>query len=294
MKSKKTAPPFMPLLKMHCDVWLKVMCLDNRAISVISGLLLVFIMQPVKAETKWAFGLGVGHLNTPAYIGSSDTFTLTMPVPYIKLETDWFDLSEGSLKMRWFEQTPFRLSFNFDLGLPVESDEVAVRQGMDDLAPVLQVGPMLSYHLQSGRLWRWQLELPVTYAFSIDASDVRHIGWVVTPRVAMLFRINDIMSPLDLEISAGPVYGAKDYHQYYYSVLPSAISPTRHSYEAEGGYAGYRVNVSFTQRTRDIWFGLYLRYHDLSSAKFVDSPLVDQDDYWLVTFAASWIFASSH
>ncbi len=260
--------------------------------TVLISWLLIGLMSEVHAAAQWELGMGVGHLTTNAYIGSSEQISLTTLVPFIKLKTDWFDLSEGSLKMKWFEQTPFSLSFNFDLGLPVDSSDVEIRQGMDDLDPVLQFGPMLSYQLEPAGRVNWKIELPLVYAFSIDGG-FESQGWRFTPRVAMRFLLNKTTAPLDLEISLGPVYGAKKIHQYYYSVLQNEVTADRGFYDAEGGYAGYRLNMSLTKRVDDIWFGLYLRYHNLSGAEFNDSPLVDQDDYWLVTFAISYIFASN-
>ncbi len=246
------------------------------------------------ADAKWELGAGIGHLSTNAYIGSSETVLVTTPVPFIKLKTDFFDLSEGAIKMLWFENTPFRLSFNFDLGLPVESNKVLVRQGMDDLDAVLQVGPMVSYLLSTGQPLNWKFELPLTAALSLGEAGLDSVGWVFTPRIVMRLQLNNDASPLDLEVSLGPVYGAKDYHQYYYSVSQNDSTLARNEYNANGGYAGYRLNVSFTKRVNDIWFGLYMRYHNLSDAEFSDSPLVDQKDYWLVTFAASWIIGSNY
>lgn len=262
-------------------------------LMLLFNLLILGFINQVYADAQWELGMGVGHLTTSAYIGSSETVTLTTPVPFIKLKTDWFDLSEGSLKMKWFEETPFRLSFNFDVGLPVDSSDIALRQGMADLDPVLQFGPMLSYQLKPSGSVNWKVELPLLYAFSVAGSDSASQGWTFTPRIAMRLLLSETTSPLDLEVSLGPVYGAKKIHQYYYSVLQDDVTADRNAYDAEGGYAGYRLNISFTKRVDELWFGLYLRYHNLSGAKYSDSPLVDQNDYWLVTFAMSYIFASN-
>lgn len=249
------------------------------------------------ADAKWEIGMGLGHLSSHAYIGSDETISLTTPVPFIKLKTDWFDLSEGNVKMKWFKDTPFSLGFNFDLGLPVDSSKIALRQGMSDLDPILQVGPMLSYQIQSNTAVKWQVEVPFLFASSVDGTNFEGVGWTFTPRLALRLPINKKIdkkkSSLDLSVSLGPVYGAKKFHQYHYSVSQSDATADRAVYDAEGGYAGYRFNISFTKRVDDLWFGMFLRYHNLSGAEFNASPLVAQDDYLLVTFAVSWIFISN-
>lgn len=269
-------------------------CLQLLTRFLVTFVFIAFFTNQANAEDKWELGMGLGHLTSHAYMGSSEQVTLTTPVPFIKLQTDWFDLSEGSLKMNWFEDTPFRLSFNFDVGLPVESKDVELRQGMDDLDPIVQVGPMITYHLENVGNVEWKIEAPVLFAYSADGADLDSTGWTFTPRIAMRFQINNAKSPLDLEMSLGPVYSAKKYHQYYYSVASNDVNTDRGFYQSDGGFAGYRLNMSFTKRVDDLWFGLYLRYHNLSDAEFRDSPLVEQDEFWLVTFAASWIFTSNY
>jgi len=267
---------------------------DNSVLSrfLLSCFLMLGLTNEVKADAKWELGIGAGHLTTNAYVGSSEQTALTTPVPFIKLQTDWFDLSEGSLKMKWFEGTPFRLSFNFDLGLPVESKDIKVREGMADLASVLQVGPLLSYELKSKSVLSWKIELPLLFAFAMDDS-LKETGWTFTPRVAMRYLVKKGKAPIDLELSLGPVYGAKKYHQYYYSVNQADVMANRSAYDAKGGYAGYRLNMSLTKRIDHLWLGAYMRYQNLDGAEFSDSPLVEQKDYWLVTFAVSYIFESN-
>lgn len=259
-------------------------------------ILLVFILIisiPVNAETLWKLGAGIGNVTANSYPGSGQTETITSPIPYFKIKTEWFDLDREGLHTNWFEKTRFRLDFGFDLGLPVDSEDNNLRTGMPDLQPVGQIGPLLLYQLYDSPKLKWQVQLPLTYAFEFNDLETRSVGWSANPRIYFNYLYGDADLPLDISLSLGPVYGSEDFHQYYYAVEPAYITPSRSAYQAEAGAAGYRFNLSVTRRMNGYWLGLYIRYQDVSDAVFLDSPLVDQQDYWFIAVGASWLFAGN-
>lgn len=261
-------------------------------------ILLVFLFLNVSfgsavAETKWVIGAGLGHIRANSYIGSSEKTSITTPFPYFKVETKWFDVTKEALQLKLFEETPFRIGLNYDLGLPVKSNEISLRVGMSDLDPVLQIGPMVSYQLDidSEVIWKW--ELPVLYAFSISDGDLKSIGWNVMPRISASSVRKEGSSESVLTWSFGPVYASEAYNQYYYSVNAFDVTTTRNEYDAIDGSAGYRMNLSFRKELNGYWFGFHLRYQDLSNAVFVGSPLVDEKNYWSAAIGMGWQFSGN-
>ena len=51
--------------------------------------------------------------------------------------------------------------------------------------------------------------------------------------------------------------------------------------------------AALSKRIDRFWVGAFLRYDNLSGARFADSPLVRQKDYWAAGVAVSWIFGES-
>jgi len=256
-------------------------------------ILILIISKSASTETLWKLGVGMGNITANSYPGSDETESITSPIPYLKVKTEWFDLDREGLHTNWFKETKFRLDFTFDLGLPIKSDENELRTGMDDLDPVGQIGPLLVYQLVDKKNVKWQLQLPLAYAYRFDDIEMRSIGWVSNPRIYFNYLIESSGYPVDISASLGPVYGSDDYHQYYYNVDVDYANPSRNIYSTEEGDAGYRLNVSVTQRMNGYWLGLYLRYQNISSAVFVDSPLVKEEDYWFIAIGASWLFAGN-
>lgn len=256
-------------------------------------LTLILISSNVAAETLWTIGAGIGHITANSYPGSDQTTSVTSPIPYLNIKTNWFDLDREGLHTNWFENTNFRLDFTFDLGLPVESDENTLRNGMVDLDPLGLIGPMLIYQLKNSRHEKWQLQLPLAYAYSIDNLEPDSAGWTLNPRIYFNRMMEVSRNIYEITVSFGPTYGSADYHQYYYQVDLADVTVNRPAYSAEAGMAGYRLNISLTKRLKNFWLGGYLRYQNVSSAVFTDSPLVVEDSYWFIAVGASWLFAGN-
>ncbi|MDH5518691.1 MAG: MipA/OmpV family protein [Gammaproteobacteria bacterium] len=255
-------------------------------------LFFIFIVSnSASSEVFWQLGAGLGNITANSYPGSDQTVSVTSPIPYLKIKTEWFDLDREGLHTNWFENTNFRLDFSFDLGLPVDSSENELRAGMPDLDPVAQIGPLLIYRFPGSK--QWQLQLPLTYAYSFDNLNASSAGRVLNPRIYFNSQAEKSDIPFDISASFGPVYGSEDFHQYYYSVDSDQVNISRTAYQAKEGFAGYRLNLSLTRRMKSYWLGLYLRYQNIDNGVFVDSPLVNQNDYWMIALGASWLFAGN-
>ncbi len=267
--------------------------MDLRIFLIKVFLLLNFPFSHAMAESKWTIGGGIGHLNANAYIGTNEKTIINVPFPYFKLSTKWFDANKESTQLKLFNQTPFRLGLNYDVSLPVKSEDISKREGMSDLDPLLQIGPMLSYQLNINSNFVWKWELPLLYAFSINDRTFNPNGWNVMPRISANLIITEFKSTSSLTWSFGPVYGSKQYHQYYYSINDADSTTNRSEYLATEGLAGYRINFSFRKETENYWFGFYIRHQNLTNAVFVDSPLVSDTQYWSTGIGMGWRFAGN-
>ena len=129
-------------------------------------------------------------------------------------------------------------------------------------------------------------------AFTVEGSP-RDIGWVVHPKLNMDMTDIPGLAGWNLGLLAGPLYGDKRQHAYYYAVAPQYATAARPAYEAASGYAGMQYLAALSRRFPKYWVGAFVRYDNLSGAAFENSPLVRQKDYVAGGIAISWILGES-
>ena len=265
-------------------------CIPGLFILCLCGAL---ICSSAIADVYWKLGVGVGNLTTNDYPGTDKTQSNTLPIPYLEIKTDWFNVDRDGLHTEFFKQTNFRFDLNFDINTPVDSESNELRQGMPNLDPVVQAGPNLIYILTNDSDNSLQLQLPVHMAWSVDDTELSSIGWISHPRIYYKGLFGLGVRKWHISSSFGPVYANGNYNQFYYTVGSDYASVTRNEYQASGGFSGYRLNMGMTKRFNGYWLGMYIRYQNITGAVFEDSPLVNARDYWLIAFGASWLFAGN-
>lgn len=248
------------------------------------------------AEDKplWEFGLGAGSLSFPAYRGSDQRSNFLLPVPYVIYRGDVLKADRRGLRGELFDSDRVEFSISAALSPPVSSDQIDARAGMPSLKASAEIGPQLDLTLwrSPDRERQLRLLLPLRAAFTLEGSP-RDIGWVAHPKINL--DINDLpgLGGWRLGLLAGPLYGDRRQHAYYYNVDAPYATASRPAYSAGGGYAGMQYLAALSRRYRDFWVGAFIRYDNLSGASFADSPLVRSKGYLAGGLAFSWIFAES-
>lgn len=193
-----------------------------------------------------------------------------------------------------YESRRVEFDFSVDGAIPVSSDKIDVRAGMPDLDPILQFGPSLRVGLWENpqALRSLILNLPVRGAFAID-SGVDRIGYTFSPHVTFYQNFRLVDRRWRLGLSAGLEFGSDEYHDYFYGVDDTFVTPTRPAYDAEGGYGGTRFIATMQGRTRKTWISLFARYDRVDNAVFNDSPLVVRNGGLTAGFILTWFVAQS-
>ncbi len=257
-------------------------------------LLLCIGSGPALAETKplWEVGAGIGVLDFPAYRGSDERSTLVVPIPYFVYRGDFLRVERNSVRGRLFESEKLELDLSLNASIPVDSEDNDARAGMPDLDPALELGPVLKIHLARyhNNDYRLDLRLPVR---AVITTEREHIGWIAHPNLNL-----DISNPFGqqgwrLGLLAGPRFGDRKYHDYFYSVAPEFATAQRPAYEADGGYAGTELIAALSRRYPRFWVGGFVKLDNLSHASFEDSPLVKDSSFVTAGFAITWIFKES-
>lgn len=254
------------------------------------------MLTPVWAQDEkplWEIGLGVSALSFSDYIGSDERSNWLIPVPYVIYRGDFLQVDREAVTGKLFKSDRLQLNVSLSGSLPVDSDDNALREGMNDLDPILEFGPTLEIEVYQDRRQRFYVDLPVRAAIASDFEDIRHVGWLSDPSInyERSFAVAD--GSLSIDATFGPVFGDRRYHDYFYSVDGEFATPARPAYDADAGYGGVRFALGVSRSHGRWWYGAFLRYINISGAAFEDSPLVERDDSLIGGVAMAWTFARS-
>jgi outer membrane scaffolding protein for murein synthesis (MipA/OmpV family) len=217
-----------------------------------------------------------------------------LPVPYFVYRGEFLKADRNGVRGRFFDSDRVELNVTMNASAPVDSKDNAARQGMPDLRPTVEIGPSLDLTMwRSGdRRNKLDLRLPLTTGVTIESSP-KSIGWSFSPRLNLDLQDPAGMAGWNLGLVAGPLFGDRKQHQYFYSVAQQYATSERPAFEARRGYAGAQFLVAVSKRFPSYWVGGFLRYDALSGAVFSDSPLVKRSNYLAGGIAMAWIIGES-
>lgn len=242
----------------------------------------------------WEVGAGVAAFSFPAYRGSDQTSNFVMPVPHFTYHGDFLKADRHGLRGSFFDNDRLELTLSAALSPPASSDDIEARKGMQDLDATFEIGPQIDVTLwrSENRARFVKLLLPLRAAVTLD-SKPRDIGLVFHPKLNM--DVTDLpgMAGWNLGLLAGPLFGDRRQHDYFYGVKASEATATRPAYEARSGYAGMQYLASLSKRFPGYWVGGFVRYDNLSGAVFENSPLVRDKNYFAAGMAVTWILGES-
>jgi outer membrane scaffolding protein for murein synthesis (MipA/OmpV family) len=252
-------------------------------LRIVCPLLLALVAMPARGQQLPVFEVGIagGGGNLPAYPASSQNSWRGLAVPYIIYRGSTFRADDGGLRARASLADGIELSVSASGGVNASSDDVTARQGMPDLQWLGEIGPNLRFTLWRGEEeaspQRIVVDTPVRAVFSTDWSSVSFRGFTFAPDIAYE-RINFLSPFARLRLSAGVVFGTDSYAEYFYDVAPEFARPGRPAYNAQPGYIGSRVSLSYrlplSERVSVVAGG---RVENFSGAANADSPLFRSD-----------------
>lgn len=258
--------------------------------------ILALILPSALAEKlpAWEIGVGGGALRIPDYRGAGQSGTYPYPFIMPIYRGRHLQADEEGIKGILGESDRFRLDFSVYGSVPVSSDNDA-RKGMDDLDPLLEIGPMLRY-----KAWKANdpqqsviIDAPVRAGIAIG-NGVDYVGYAVTPRISYRREIGLFDRAWKWSISGEGLWGSEGLHRYYYQVDPVDATATRPAYQADAGYGGTRFRTSVYHRDRKKLISFYAVYDNVNGAVFEDSPLVEQSGGFTVGFVVTWFLFQSN
>jgi outer membrane scaffolding protein for murein synthesis (MipA/OmpV family) len=265
-------------------------------IRIIAPLLLCTLAAlPARAQQLPVFEVGIagGGGSLPAYPASSQNQVRGLVVPYLIYRGSVLRADDGGVRARASLADGIELSVSASGGVNASSDDVTARQGMPDLQWLGEVGPNLRFILWRGENEaapaRLVVDTPVRAVFSTDWSSVSFRGFTFAPDIAYE-RLHVFSQYARLRVSAGVLFGTDDYADYFYDVAPEYARPGRPAYNAQAGYVGARLSVSYrlpiTERLSVVAGG---RVENFSGSANADSPLYRSS--WNATVVAGFAFS---
>jgi outer membrane scaffolding protein for murein synthesis (MipA/OmpV family) len=263
-------------------------------IAVLISMLVLGVSPALAAKLPaWEIGIGGGALRIPDYRGAGEAGTY--PYPFImpiyrgrRLQAD-----EEGIKGILGESSRLRFDVSVFGSVPVNSDSGA-RKGMDDLDPLLEIGPMLRYKAWKGSDPRQSviIDAPIRAAIAIG-NGVDYVGYAVTPRISYRRELGLLGRSWKWSISGEALWGSEGLHRYFYQVDPADATATRPAYDADAGYGGTRFRTSVYHRDRNKLISFYAVYDNVQGSVFEDSPLVERDGGFTVGFVVTWFLLQS-
>lgn len=246
-------------------------------------------------KPKWELGLGASTLRLPDYRGSDESRNYAFPLPYVVYRGDTIKADREGARA---ELLDFGDKAHLDLGvngsIPVSSVRNHARQGMPSLSGAIEMGPALEVHFYRSDEDRVRLKMrvPVTYGVTLG-HDIGTDGWQASPNLNLDIRSVAGLTGWNLTMLAGPIYGTRKRHAYFYDVAPQYATAERPAYQATAGYSGAQFIAGLSKRYERTWVGAFMRYDNLNGAVFRDSPLVKTRSYLAGGVAVAWVLGQS-
>ena len=239
--------------------------------------------------SKWELGVGVGAISTNHYRGADQRRTYAAPLPYVRYHGERLHVDREGGRYYFLNREKLRLDINASFAFPVKSDGNTARSGMENLSPILEVGPRVEIQLweDAAKLSRWRLGLPLRVAIATDIRRIETAGAVFSPYLQ--YRFNN---GWENAIAIGPMWATEANHDYFYQVDAQYATSERPAYDAHGGYSGTRITLSTSRRFDHYWFALFTRYDSLHNTAFDDSPLRRQNHSIMFGAAFAYVFST--
>lgn len=272
----------------------------NGALRAVLCVLLTGAALPCAAQAEelplWEVGGGATVLRLPDYRGSEDVRNYVFPIPWVVYRGEIFRADRDGVRARLFDSERVKLHVSLGGSVPVDSDRNQARQGMEDLRPLLELGPVVNVHLwrTDDRRAALDLRLPVRAAFALRHG-VDYVGYVFAPQLNLDLRWPSATAAdrWNLGLLVEVPFSDRQLNGYFYDVPAANATATRPEYRASSGYGGWQALAALSHRMDRWWFGAFIKYDNVSGAVFADSPLVTQRRQVSGGIAVSYVFARS-
>lgn len=250
-----------------------------------------------QSKVKLEVGIGAFAMHLPQYLGSDQTDSYVVPLPYIYYLDDDVKIDRNQFTAKLWQENHFYLDISASGGVKVNSEDNAARTDMPDLDWVFELGPSIKYYFSGDpqQSSYFYAEFFTRKATATDFSSFTDVGWRYGPSITYQkgfsnAGINQGNGEFEFTVRANANFSDDKSLNYYYGVSSQYQNSARPAYQSDGGYAGSDISIGLTYKVNDWWLGGFARYYYLSGAEYDTSPLVKQHSNWSLGFGLAWIF----
>ena len=245
----------------------------------------------------WEVGAGGFAGWIPDYPAAGQNTVRALAVPYVVYRGDILRVggeeNRGAVSGRFLNTDKYEFDISLSAAFPVDSGSNNARRDMPDLDFLFGIGPQLIFKLINEPDERLNFNLQARAVYSTDFSSIDDRGYVFNPRLSYT---REHVTDLNLKVSArvGPIFATEKLMDYFYTVDPEFVTPSRPAYDADAGYLGTNLTLGVSKRFNSrfrLILGTRLGIHN--GATNDDSPLFKDKLNVGVFTAFAWSFAQS-
>lgn len=247
----------------------------------------------VTSKPRWEIGLGGGYFSGFDYPASSDANERALVVPFFVYRSPLLRLGDGGVRAVAIERPRLKLDLSIGGSLNASSEDNGVRQGMDDLDFLFELGPQLEVRLfdqrlDSGARLRGRLTSELRAVFSTDFKSVDAQG--VIAEVGLGVNVANVAGTGISFLSGFDVsFATEQLHDYFYQVDPEFVTDSRPAFDAKGGYLESTLVAGFAFRPFAdvrVFTGVIQGFY--GGARNQDSPLFEVTEQTRFVLGVVW------
>jgi MipA family protein len=245
----------------------------------------------------WEFGLFNAAARLPHYRGSNEYKWYVLPLPYIIYRGDIIRANREGVRGIFYGSEYIETSISLYGNPPVSSDNKA-REGMSDLDAIFEIGPAIKWYV-FGRhpMDSFYLRFALRAANSIDFDhgvDISYQGLRSSLHLFYFNRSSFQKYGISYGLNTGIDFSNSRLHSYFYDVKQEEVRPGRPYFKSDSGYSGFSLAGALQKKlTHNLSLGFYLRWDNISSAVYKDSPLVNKENNYIIGTALIWKITES-
>lgn len=264
----------------------------QRLLSL-SFLLLISNVLYAEKLPKLEVGVAAAGQYIADYRGSNEYQTNALPFPIINYRGERIRIDRSGIKGEVLREKFWEINVSGEASLNGGTDDNSLREGMPDLDSAFEFGPSLNFALDGDiKDDGWLLRFPIRAVVTASEDGFEYIGYLFNPKLTYLYeRGHDQWRS---STSVGAFWASEKFHDYYYQVDEAFVREGRPFYDAEAGFSGAFIKTSLSKRTGKWRYGVSVRYDNINNASFDDSPLVETNHHFSVSFFLAHYFWKSN
>jgi outer membrane protein len=251
--------------------------------------------QSIEEKPLWELGLFNGIAALPNYRGSDETTLYAAPLPFLIYRG--LRLKANRHGVQQILATSDSLELTLALrGRPPDFGKTEAREGMDDLDPLLEFGPLVRWHLLRDQDQQLYVSMSIRQVVSMNTDSFNTGNEGAHGEMKFIYRNDRLFNSTDWRfgINAGIDIGGTSYHDFLYSVDPQDAKLDRAAYDADAGYGGFFVSANLMREVSPSWsIGGLVQWDNLAGSSFRNSPLVRAENNLTVAVALVYTIARS-